>query len=167
MIEWCCAELDGLDGFIDGLIDDDDTKKDWTVSPEVLYGERLERAKQHARRGNLGPLRKLFPEIAEFIHEPKRVRGQRRPYTKRRGGVDGLRRALASLAEQRAVDSVRQLRAIIWPRYYGRWKRRPEDGPSAEEIAAVRCGLTMDQVQRAMKVRKASSIGAHLISRFS
>jgi hypothetical protein len=164
MIDWCLAELDGLDGYIDGLIYDDDAKKDWTVYPKVPDGQRLESAKLHARRGNLGPLRKLFPAIAEFIREPERVRGQRRSYVV--GSVqDVFRRHARREAEQRAVDSVRQLRATIWPRYYGRVKRRLDDGPSAEEIAAVRCDLTVDQVRRAMKTRKASRISPHLISR--
>jgi hypothetical protein len=154
MIDWCIAELDALDGYIDGLIYDDDAKKDWTVYPKVPDGQRLESAKLHARRGNLGPLRKLFPAIAEFIREPERVRGQRRSYVV--GSVqDVFRRHVRHEAEQRAVDSVRQLRAIIWPRHYGRKKRRDA---LAEEIAAARCGLTVEQVRRAMKTRKASPI---------
>jgi hypothetical protein len=148
MTEWCIAELDALDAFIDGLVYDDDAEKDWTVYPKVPDGQRLESAKQDARRGNLRPLRKLFPEIAEFIHEPKRVRGQRRPYVR-----DPFGRHARGEAEQRAVDSVHQLRAIIWPRYYGRKKRRDA---LAEEVAATRCGLTVEQVRRAMKTRKAS-----------
>jgi hypothetical protein len=145
MVEWSIAELDGLDAaFNDAHADD--ANKDWTPSPEVLWRGHLEAAKQHARCGNLGPLRKLFPDIAEFIHEPKRVRGQRRP---RRYVEDVFLRYARRMAEQRAVESVRQLRGIIWPRHYGRVKRR--DGPSAEEIAAIRCGLTVDEVRRAMK----------------
>jgi hypothetical protein len=148
MTEWSIAQLDALDAALDALSDDD--AKDWTFPPEVLWRERFEAAKQAARRGNLGPLRKLFPELAEFIHEPKRVRGQRRPYV---GVRDVFRRHARREVEQRAVDSVHQLRSIIWPRYYGRKKRRDA---LAEEVAATRCGLTVEQMRRAMKTRKAS-----------
>ena len=50
-----------------------------------------------------------------------------------------------------AVDIVRELREVIWPKHYGRWKRRRDDGPSAEEIAGAFCGLTADEVRAAIK----------------
>ena len=53
-----------------------------------------------------------------------------------------------------AVDIVRELREVIWPKHYdGRSKRRRDDGPSAEEIAGVFCGLTAEEVRAAIKAR--------------
>ena len=92
-------------------------------------------AKTSARVGNLKPLRKLLsiidPEIAGFINEPPRVRGQRRPQ-----GSSWEQMQAQSDADDMArnVERVRE----IWKRHYrGRWKRHAGDGPSATEIVAA------------------------------
>jgi hypothetical protein len=144
LIEWSIAQLDALDAEHDAKLDDPPSS--WTYPPETIWWEAIERAKLAARRGNIEPLRRLFPSIAEFIHEPKRARGQRRSYSRLREH-EAFRRVVAGMA---AAD-VRRLRDVIWPRNYGRWKRRSGDGPTAEEIAAIRHDVTVDEVRQAMK----------------
>ena len=151
MIEWSIAEMLALDN---ERQHDDVPQSAWENIPAPSRDMRLRAAKERARRnGDLAPLHALYPEIAEFIHEPKRVRGQRRPYVKpMKGNIYSW--AAREEAEQMAVDIVRELREIIWPKYYnGRWKRRRDDGPSAEEIAGGFCGLTADEVRAAIKAR--------------
>ena len=149
MIGWAIDEIVALDNQRQR---DDVPQSVWKNIPPPSRDMRLQAAKKRARRGDLVPLRELYPEIAEFIHEPKRVRGQRRPYVKPMKG-DTYSWAHRKQAERMAVDIVRELREIIWPKYYGRWKRRRDDGPSAEEIAGVFCGLTADEVRAAIKAR--------------
>ena len=80
----------------------------WENIPPPSRDMCLRAAKERARRnGDLAPLRALYPEIAEFIHEPKRVRGQRRPYVKPMRG-----HLIAGPPARRlrmAVDIVREL----------------------------------------------------------
>jgi hypothetical protein len=144
LIEWSIAQLDALDAEHDAKLDDPPSS--WTYPPEMLWWEDVERAKRAARRGNIEPLRRLFPFIAELIHEPKRVRGQRRPHS-RLPEHEAFRRFAVGMA----ADDVRRLRDVIWPRHYGRWKRRSGEGPTAEEIAAIRRGVTVDEVRAAVK----------------
>ena len=78
MIEWSIAEILALDK---ERQHDDVPQSAWENIPPPSRDMCLRAAKERARRnGDLAPLRALYPEIAEFIHEPKRVRGQRRPY---------------------------------------------------------------------------------------
>jgi hypothetical protein len=151
MIEWSIAEIIALDNQHQR---DDVPQSVWENIPPPSRDERLKAAKRRARRGDLSPLRRLYPEIAEYIHEPKRVRGQRRPYVMAlQEGENVYSWAHRAQAEGMAVDIVRELREIVWPQHYGRWKRRRDDGPSAEEIAGVFCGLTADEVRAAIKAR--------------
>jgi hypothetical protein len=76
-----------------------------------------------ARHGMIEPLRKLYPDIAEFIHLPKRKRGQRFP---------NLFAHLSPVL--RAALDARRIRAL-WKKFYpGRRRRR--DDKSAEDFAA-------------------------------
>jgi hypothetical protein len=150
MIEWCHAELVALDNQLHP-----DSERTWELSPEALrqnwLRQRLERAKAAARDGDVAPLRELYPEIAEFIYPYRRKQGERRSYRKpgwnvwEEYGREGLLDA--------AIDDVRQLRTKIWPRHYGRSKRRINDGPSAEAIAGELRGLSEDEVKAAIKAR--------------
>ena len=150
MIEWSIAEIVALDNQRQR---DDVPQSVWKNIPPPSRDMRLQSGEgTRPPHGDLVPLRELYPEIAEFIHEPKRVRGQRRPYVKPMKG-DTYSWAAREQAERMAVDIVRELREIIWPKYYGRWKRRRDDGPSAEEIAGVFCRLTADEVRAAIKAR--------------
>lgn len=104
---------------------------DGTVDPMVRFRSSLEAAKQAARRGDLGPLRSLLPDLAEFLDEPKRVRGQRRPHRQLVGG-NAFSDYGANL-EGRAAD-VERVRAIWRREYDGRWKRHRDERPDAEDI---------------------------------
>ena len=96
-------------------------------------------AKAEARRGNLKPLRTLYPEIAEFIAEPKRKRGERRPPD-----------PFARITNTRWVaDTVRRVRQI-WSEHYGGWKR-PSTDTLMIEIVAKYLELSEAQVRRALK----------------
>jgi hypothetical protein len=82
--------------------------------------------------GDIKALRKIaaffHPKFADFVNEPRRVRGQRRS-NQRDGFADY---AASGFAED--VERVRQ----VWRKHYnGQWKRHSADGPSAEEIVAV------------------------------
>jgi hypothetical protein len=144
--EWSIAELILLD---QRLHPDDHQQSDYVVPAEVYRRHRqkqkLDRAKAAACDGDLGPLRALYPEIAEFIHEPKRPRGQRRSY--RKPGVNVWEKIGAERPDA-AVESVRHLREI-WRRHYGRWKRRYDDHPTAEEIAAAFHDCSVDEITQA------------------
>ncbi len=83
------------------------------------HAEAIEAAKY----GIIGPLRKCYPDIAEYIHLPKRGRGQRFPNPM----ADCNPIDLAALDAQR-------IRAL-WKKFYpGRRRRR--DDKSAEGFAA-------------------------------
>jgi hypothetical protein len=149
-LEWSISQLEALDAEFDAKDSeypyDYSAYYDWMTSPAELHKERLARAKASALfDGNLKPLRKLYPEIAEFLHEPPRKRGQHRP--RRNNAV------WRQLYMDLVIDDVRRLREIIWPKHFGKWKRRRNDAPSAEAIAAARRGLTEDEVIEAIKLR--------------
>lgn len=146
MIEWSISELDLLAAY-DAELDSEVTElalKQVKVSRQLL----LERAMAKARRGNPEPLRKMYPEIAEFIREPEKVQGQRRPYTRLREDNVFSEHA-REMDEYFACKDVDLLRKHIWPQHYGR--RR--GGPSAEEIAAKHRGMSVEEVKRALKAR--------------
>lgn len=94
---------------------------------------------QSARNGDIEPLRKRLPHIAEFIHRPKRKRGQRFP----KRTVDFDKAKAAALL-------VPQIRAL-WLQNYGKRNRPASRGPSAEEIAARYFGAEVEDVVRALK----------------
>jgi hypothetical protein len=94
-------------------------------------------AKSRWHHGDVGPLRKLYPEVAEAFAPPARWRQRRL----RRDQTD--KRLLQVLA-RKDVILIRKL----FVEEYGQWRGA---SPSAEEIAADRHGLTMAEVREAMK----------------
>ena len=103
----------------------------------------LERAKGLARRGDpvlLGWLISRIlgdPELAEFVGEPKRLRGQRKPY---RGKTDDDGKDPVEIfIENLTFDLAWTIKRIrrIWHRDFGRVKRHTSDGASAKEIAGA------------------------------
>jgi hypothetical protein len=85
--------------------------------------------------GDLEPLKKLYPQHAEFIRDRKRGRGKhlRKPNPR-------LEKALF------AVVMIRDL----WIETYGKWKRFGIR-PTAEEIAGEFCGIHKVSVENAVK----------------
>jgi hypothetical protein len=87
-------------------------------------------AVEAARQGDASYLRRLYPEIAEFIHPPRLKRGQKRESP---GPWDHVRET---------ANVIRR----IWQARYRKQRRHPDDGPSAEEIAAAYHGLDPSEV---------------------
>jgi hypothetical protein len=101
--------------------------------------ERLAYQIKRADRGDLGPLRRAFPQIARFINYPKRKRATRRRYDP----VGG------------AVADVRRIRSF-WRQHYGRFMRAKTDPITAEQIAADRWDVDIDTLLNRLKKTKAS-----------
>jgi hypothetical protein len=141
MINWSIGALIALDPHKEDLI--------WVETPDVARRRQLEDAKTAARNGDPTLLRKLYPDIADFIHPHKRNQGLRKSYLPKGWNcwTDGVDKMLLEMA----MEDVRLLRTVVWPKHYGRSKRRTQ--PSAEEIVAVRYGLTVDQVHHAIRAR--------------
>jgi hypothetical protein len=97
-------------------------------------------AVEAAWRGYIKPLRSLYPDLAPFLHLP--TRGQRGKY-RRANSKQGF-------ALRAAVEDVPRIRAL-WQEHYGRKNRRPDDGPSAEQIAAERWDVELEDVMRRLK----------------
>jgi hypothetical protein len=84
------------------------------------------------------PLKKHYPELAPFLRLPKRKRG-------------GYQRPKGDYELRSAAADVKAIRAL-WQREYGRKNRHPDDGPSAEQIAADRWGI--DDVEDVIRLLK-------------
>ncbi|MGB8135199.1 MAG: hypothetical protein WCF15_00270 [Pseudolabrys sp.] len=93
-----------------------------------------------AKFGDVDPLRKAYPQIAEYINLPLR-KGQGKKLPKDKWAVLS-RKVENSLT--RAVWDAARLRAI-WVDQYG---KRPKNYQSAEEIAARRHEVEVDHVER-------------------
>jgi hypothetical protein len=130
MIDAVVAELLREDEHAEALI----ARWDGAMPLEAVFRSELNAAKQYARRGNIGPLREILsgidPELAEFIHEPPRIQGQRRP---RLASWEQMQAHDEDASQARNIGRVR----AIWQWQYGRWKRHASDGPSAAEIVAA------------------------------
>jgi len=83
-----------------------------------------------AQAGDVENLRKRYPDIAEFIHPPKLGRGKKYP---KPGRWDEVRKTVSIIR-------------LIWLFEYDKQRRHPDDGPSAEEIAAAYHGLDVSEV---------------------
>lgn len=103
------------------------------------FEDEEEWRKAEARLGDVEPLRRAHPDLAEFLFSPKRKRGQKLP--PRRHRPDNVWLA--------AVDA--KFIPIIWKAYYGRSKRTREDGPSAVDIAAQKWGVAKKSVEARIK----------------
>jgi hypothetical protein len=143
MVEWVIAQLDAQDAEYHMRQHELDAERDYYAPLPVAEQQRLqlEEAILKARRGDARQLRKLFPNIAEFIHPPQRRQGKRRTSQK-----DVWGRYAAEMVD----DDVKQVRAL-WKAHYGKWKRRGLR-PTAEEIVAERRGWTEDEVIAAVKL---------------
>ena len=119
----------------------------YRMSRENFARSQYNAAITSARNGNLEPLRKMFPEHAEFIQELPLGRGQHKP--KRLTGTDWIKQYVADTDAFLAVRVVKEIREI-WREKYGKWKRH--DGQvSAEEIAGAYLDMTEDEVRAAIK----------------
>jgi hypothetical protein len=109
-------------------------------------------AKSSARRGNLARLREFLvrlmddPEIAQFIAEPRRPRGRRRPQM-------APKQSISFYSKHLAVVTVKRVRQI-WERQYHKWKRSDR---LAIEIAANYCEVSEEEVEEALKRRLRTS----------
>jgi hypothetical protein len=148
MQRWVNAKLDTLDiesaerGVEQALEHPSSPSSYWRrgIFPPAL----LLYAKELARVGDMKLLRQLFPYIAEYINEKPRRRGERRSYR-------GTKWAVGHWLAIKDVDRIRQ----VWRENYdGKWKRHPDDGSSAVEIAAHRHGLKPSELELAMQDRK-------------
>ena len=83
-----------------------------------------------ARNGDMTPLRKKYPQLAEFLHPPQDSRHRRYPPLP---------------MKKAALDLVRRVR-LLWSKYYKRQRRRRGDGITTEEIAARYLGISQRQM---------------------
>jgi hypothetical protein len=140
--DWTIARVRLLDQEADA-----GRRYDLLLTPEWRASMEYSVAKLSARCGNLEALRAFLvrltgdPEIADFIAEPRRPKGQRR----RKAGDWTMWRPF----KDGAVITVKLVRQI-WREQYGKWKR--SDG-LAEEIAAEFCGLAVAEIEEALKRR--------------
>jgi hypothetical protein len=143
--EWTIARLWLLDEEADA-----GRRYDLLLTPEGRARTQYAVAKSSARYGNLEALRAFLvsllrdPEIAEFIAEPRRPRGQRRP----RQNID-MRRYWRRQFRNDAAATVQRIRKM-WCRQFGKFKRNDD---LALDIAAEYHGLTVDEVVEALKRR--------------
>jgi hypothetical protein len=92
-----------------------------------------------AERGNVEPLRQALPRYAEFIHPPRRKRGQH--FLKYKSKLDPV---------DPAVEDVNTIRTLLKQRYGTAY------GSGAEQIAADRWEVDVEKViQRMKKTRPA------------
>jgi hypothetical protein len=96
------------------------------------------KAIEQADRGNIGPLRLLFPDLAKFLCPPKQKRGQRFPRNKESDPVAGA-----------AIDA-KEIRTL-WKFFYGKRNRPRNDPVTAEQIAADRWGVDVEAVIARLK----------------
>jgi hypothetical protein len=97
-----------------------------------------EQAIEQADKGNIEPLRRLFPpELARFLHLPKLKRGKRFP---KHGKNDRVGKAVAD---------VKLIRAL-WMTHYGKKNRPKNDLVTAVQIAADRWKVDANTVANRM-----------------
>ena len=114
---------------------------------DELEAERS--AIRQAERGDISPLRRRYPHLAKFLFPPKLKRGQRYPR------FQLTKAAIDKISITSALYDVWRIRSL-WKRYYGRKNRSRDAGCSAEEIAAKRHDLTVEQLLNAKKLRRRS-----------
>jgi hypothetical protein len=138
---WTMDQLDQLDAEQELFSQElEESRRGWErfPIPGIPFSERVHQAKGRARAGHIEPLRRLYPELAEFLHAPPRKRGQRRP----------PKREVWSRFTSRmhAVDADADAKRIrkIWREKLGKTYRR--DPPTADEIAARRNRVPLQQL---------------------
>ena len=112
--------------------EDDDlaTAQNVQKARELLRSKKF--ALEQADKGDVEPLRRKYPDLAKFIHPPKRKRGQRDFQPN-----DGL---------QVGIQIVRRIRKL-WRENYGT-DRRKVGQVTAIELAAEYCGVDHGQLLR-------------------
>jgi hypothetical protein len=149
MIDWVIAELVWRDAQLSDYFSQA-PQSAYRMSRQAFARSQYRSAIDSARYGDLEPLRKLFPEHAEFIHEPPRTRGQHKP--KRLTGTAWIKQYVADTEADLAVRVVKEIREIWREHYKGQFKRqRYHNDVSAEDIAGVYLDMTYDEVVAAMK----------------
>lgn len=144
LMAWTCAELDRVDiEQQQDETDDDRALRSFLQLPPEARRDAIERArlplaKARRRYGDLGPLRKLYPELAETFAPPSDWK-----QTLRRQEQAGLRtRKAQAVADYHRIEA-------IWHKAYGH--RRRHKPPTADEIAAARHDLRPQDVEEARK----------------
>jgi hypothetical protein len=132
MIKWVKIELDR-------------TRKPpggWAEGLRMFDPEHVKfRAIEQAEKGNMEPLRRLLPGLARFLHRPKQKRGKRFPKDKEGDPVTA------------AASDVKTIRKL-WKTHYGKMNRPKNDPITAEQIAADRHGVDVEEVvSRLKKIR--------------
>ncbi len=147
---WTNEKLDELNAEADWQEQLADERRDYSsyglMSPKAL----LDAALTSAHGGNLAPLRRLFPELAKFLHEPPRKRGQHRR-TQTAAPVVAKRWVTQSSLAQAVAD--RRRIPQLWREHFGKTYRGKEQ-PTAAEIAARRNGVTDQQLENYLKGRR-------------
>jgi hypothetical protein len=110
-----------------------------------------------AEHGDIEPLREKYPHLAPYLFTPKRKRGARffrpdDPWWRDDNPFLAYGRAITVSPVQCAVDDVRRIRAL-WRKAYSRFKRA-SSLISAEEIAANRWGVNVEEIFAAQKKHK-------------
>jgi hypothetical protein len=145
MVDFVVGELIHLDSCTEEFFQKNDY---YAVKvPKLTVADRLQLAKAHARYGNFTALRALYPEISEFINEPKRERGEKRP-------VDPFS-TYGNDYSREVAATVKRIRKI-WLDHYGKWKRPANDDLSRRIVAAYLSWITgrvmtVDDVARILK----------------
>jgi hypothetical protein len=112
--KWTIEQLVNEDAARELQYYEDDAKRDYSSMASSLTPAeerqwfRFEWAKAAARNGDVTLLRKLYPEIAPFIHPVRRKRGEHRPR------IDYEPKTRLRLA----IDDVHRIRAL-WAQHYG------------------------------------------------
>jgi hypothetical protein len=167
MVAWVNARLDEQDA--------EERRRQADPFPPVIPPEHAEKYNRWrdegglerlaAQHGVIGPARDLirsrWPLLADLVQLPPLGRGEK--YL-RSGGVsitdkrrDAHGRSLAMLEAHRkghvvkAAWDVQRIKRI-WQDHYGRKNRHATDGPSANEIAAERHGVTAEEVELHLKM---------------
>jgi hypothetical protein len=145
MEAWVNARLDIIDDMLNAWIDTQPKATEYFADDEL---EVLE-----AEKGNIEPLRAKYPRLARFLHLPRRRRGERYLPDKNviaqsyemPGGrvVDGLGLTLAT------YDT-----AVIRELWRVHYMRRPQGYATAEEIAARRHDVDVDDIHLFLSSKK-------------
>ena len=88
--------------------------------------------------GDIAPLRKRYPHLAEYLQLPPLERGNKYPKPPQPSASD------------LAKDTVNRIQKI-WLEHFGKRRRRSGEGISAIEIAAEFLGISTDEINRKMK----------------
>ena len=151
--------LDNLSVDFDNLFDhgnlsvDDDPQ--FAFFWEEIQARRKAGGKEiyEAQQGNIEPLRKLYPHIAEFIHLPKRP-GKGTHFQKSQYNVE--RPIFADLKKRALTFAAWDVATIrdLWERWYPKKKRSNPSALSAEDFAAMRHRVDVNKLCEWMRSRQ-------------